>query len=105
MIERADVGADRVMRNSHNFIDHNLGGLFETVSRRRFNGKSEKGRINDFGRQEADCDAPKGREEKLFGEDNLYRIREGTYRVIYTIQDKKLTVLDVKIGDRNEVYR
>ncbi len=43
--------------------------------------------------------------KKLFGEDNLYRIREGTYRVIYTIQDKKLTVLDVKIGDRNEVYR
>ncbi len=63
MIERADVGADRVMRNSHNFIDHNLGGLFEIVSRRRFNGKSENGRINDFGRQEADCDAPKGREE------------------------------------------
>ncbi len=43
--------------------------------------------------------------KKLFEEDNLYRIREGTYRIIYTIQDRKLTVLVVKIGDRKEVYR
>jgi mRNA interferase RelE/StbE len=39
------------------------------------------------------------------GEANLYRIREGDYRIIYTIQDKKLIVLAVKIGDRKEVYR
>jgi mRNA interferase RelE/StbE len=43
--------------------------------------------------------------KKLSGEENLYRIREGTYRIIYTIQDKELIVLVVKIGDRKEVYR
>jgi mRNA interferase RelE/StbE len=43
--------------------------------------------------------------KKLAGEDNLYRIREGEYRIIYTIQDKALTVLIVKIGERKEVYR
>lgn len=43
--------------------------------------------------------------KKLSGEDDLYRIREGTYRIIYTIQDKELIVLVVKIGDRKEVYR
>lgn len=43
--------------------------------------------------------------KKLSGEDALYRIREGTYRIIYTIQDKELIVLVVKIGDRKEVYR
>ncbi len=43
--------------------------------------------------------------KKLTGEDYLYRIREGDYRIIYTIQDKELIVLIVKIGDRKEVYR
>ncbi|HMS85755.1 MAG TPA: type II toxin-antitoxin system RelE/ParE family toxin [Nitrospira sp.] len=43
--------------------------------------------------------------KKLTGEDDLYRIREGDYRVIYTIQDKELIVLVVKIGNRKEVYR
>jgi mRNA interferase RelE/StbE len=43
--------------------------------------------------------------KKLAGEEDLYRIREGDYRIIYTIQDKQLIVLVVKIGDRKEVYR
>lgn len=43
--------------------------------------------------------------KKLAGEEDLYRIREGDYRIIYTIQDKKLIVLVVKIGNRKEVYR
>ncbi len=43
--------------------------------------------------------------QKLAGETNLYRIREGSYRIIYTIKDKELIVLVVKIGDRKEVYR
>jgi mRNA interferase RelE/StbE len=43
--------------------------------------------------------------KKLAGEEDLYRIREGDYRIIYTIQDKELIVLVVKIGDRKDVYR
>ena len=43
--------------------------------------------------------------KKLAGEDDLYRVREGSYRIIYTIQDKELIVLVVKIGDRKGVYR
>ena len=43
--------------------------------------------------------------EKLAGEDDLYRVREGDYRIIYTIQDRQLIVLVVKIGHRKEVYR
>ena len=43
--------------------------------------------------------------KKLAGEDDLYRIREGDYRIIYTSQDNELIVLVVKIGDRKEVYR
>ena len=43
--------------------------------------------------------------KKLAGEENLYRIREGNYRIVYTIRDKELIVLVVKIGARKEVYR
>jgi len=43
--------------------------------------------------------------EKLTGEEDLYRVRSGDYRVLYTIQDKELIVLVVKIADRKEVYR
>lgn len=43
--------------------------------------------------------------QKLAGEENLYRIREGDYRIIYTIRDKELIILVVKIGDHKEIYR
>jgi len=43
--------------------------------------------------------------KKLVGEEDLYRIREGDYRIIYTIRDKELIILVVKIGDRKEIYR
>jgi mRNA interferase RelE/StbE len=42
---------------------------------------------------------------KLAGEENLYRIRVGNYRIIYSIYDRQLMVLVVKIGHRKEVYR
>ena len=43
--------------------------------------------------------------KKLSGEDGLYRIRSGDYRVIYMIEDRVLLVLVVKIGHRRDVYR
>lgn len=43
--------------------------------------------------------------EKLRGEDQLYRVRQGDYRVIYTIKDAELLVLIITIGHRREVYR
>jgi len=43
--------------------------------------------------------------KKLAGEDDLYRIRERDYRIIYAIRDQELVVLVVKIGDRKEIYR
>ena len=35
----------------------------------------------------------------------VWRIRVGTYRVIYEVQDKELVVLVVTIGHRREVYQ
>jgi mRNA interferase RelE/StbE len=42
--------------------------------------------------------------EKLTGQER-YRIRQGRYRIVYSIQDEVLTVWIVKVGHRKEVYR
>jgi len=34
-----------------------------------------------------------------------YRIRQGRYRILYTIEDAVLIVQVIKIGDRKDVYR
>ncbi len=42
--------------------------------------------------------------EKLSGQEK-YRLRQGTYRIVYSIQDNELTIWVVKVGHRKEVYR
>ena len=42
--------------------------------------------------------------EKLTGRER-YRIRQGRYRIVYSIQDEKLTVWIVKVGHRKDIYR
>lgn len=42
---------------------------------------------------------------RLVGYDDLWRIRVGDYRVIYTIRDTELIVLALRIAHRSEVYR
>lgn len=42
--------------------------------------------------------------EKLSGHD-LYRLRQGNYRVLYTVHDVDLVVVIITIGHRREVYR
>ncbi len=43
--------------------------------------------------------------KRLQGNRDLYRIRSGDYRIIYTIKDNQLLVLVVQIGHRRDVYR
>lgn len=42
---------------------------------------------------------------KLSGEDGIYRIRVGDYRIVYHIEDDKLCVVVLKTGHRREIYR
>ena len=42
--------------------------------------------------------------EKLTGQE-FYRIRQGDYRIIYSIQDNELTIWVVKIGHRKDIYK
>ena len=43
--------------------------------------------------------------QKLAGESERYRIRQGAYRIVYSVDDGRRTVEVVKIGHRREVYR
>ena len=42
--------------------------------------------------------------EKLSGEDK-YRLRQGNYRILYTVNDADICVVIVKVGHRREGYR
>jgi len=42
---------------------------------------------------------------KLTGFDEVFRIRVGRYRVLYTVSDTRLVILVLKIGHRRDVYR
>lgn len=42
--------------------------------------------------------------ERLSGND-LHRIRQGNYRVLYSVHDRELIVLVIKVGHRRDVYR
>jgi len=41
--------------------------------------------------------------EKLAGEDR-YRIRQGDYRIVYSVQDDDRSVWIVKVGRRRDIY-
>lgn len=42
--------------------------------------------------------------EKLTNKE-VYRIRYGIFRILYTIEDDKLVVIVIKIGHRKDVYK
>jgi len=42
---------------------------------------------------------------KLKGEEDLYRIRSGDYRIIYTVKNKEVTILVLRIAHRKEAYK
>jgi mRNA interferase RelE/StbE len=42
---------------------------------------------------------------KLSGYEDIYRIRVGNYRVLYSLEQGRLVILILKIGHRSDVYR
>lgn len=70
----------------------------EAVSR-----KADRQRLVQQIQSLADNPRPPGC-KKLSGS-NKYRIRQGNYRIVYSIEDDKLVVYVVKISDRKDVYK
>ncbi|MBF0615174.1 MAG: type II toxin-antitoxin system RelE/ParE family toxin [Magnetococcales bacterium] len=42
---------------------------------------------------------------KMIDRHNMWRVRTGEFRILYTIQDDRLVVVVIKIGNRREIYR
>ncbi|MFQ5550588.1 MAG: type II toxin-antitoxin system RelE/ParE family toxin [Gemmatimonadales bacterium] len=42
---------------------------------------------------------------KLVGYDDVFRIRVGVYRVLYSVSEKRLVIIILTIGHRKDVYR
>jgi mRNA interferase RelE/StbE len=42
---------------------------------------------------------------KLQGYDDVYRIRIGTFRVLYSIDGRRIIITVLKVGHRRDVYR
>jgi mRNA interferase RelE/StbE len=42
--------------------------------------------------------------KKLSGEESVWRIRVGDYRIVYQIRENELRVLVIKVGHRREIY-
>ena len=50
--------------------------------------------------------SPRGQgTEKLAGHGDRYRVRQGSYRIIYLVNDGRREITIFKIGHRKEVYR
>jgi mRNA interferase RelE/StbE len=43
--------------------------------------------------------------EKLAGSSDLYRVRVGTYRILYAVDDAVRVVAVTRVGHRKEAYR
>lgn len=42
---------------------------------------------------------------KLIGAEEQYRLREGSYRIIYTVDAGRLFIEIIRVGHRRDVYR
>ncbi|HMK64261.1 MAG TPA: type II toxin-antitoxin system RelE/ParE family toxin [Thermodesulfobacteriota bacterium] len=65
--------------------------------------KKDLSKILNRIRRLADDPRPPGC-EKLTGLER-YRVRQGRYRIVYSIQDEALTLWVVRVGHRKDIYR
>ncbi|MCF6314069.1 MAG: type II toxin-antitoxin system RelE/ParE family toxin [Verrucomicrobiales bacterium] len=48
---------------------------------------------------------PRPASSKQLSSQQRYRVRQGNYRILYSIEDDRLTITVVKIGHRGDVYQ
>ncbi len=66
--------------------------------------RAEQGRVVAAVLRLADEPRPRG-SRKLTGYDDVFRIRVGTYRVLYSVSGRRLVIIILKVGHRRGVYR
>ena len=79
--------------------------LFTPRAEREFKSLPEAARRRIAPRIDALAEEPRPRGiKKLQGREGTYRLRVGDYRVLYTIEDRVVTVVVVRIGHRRDIY-
>ena len=43
--------------------------------------------------------------KKLVGYEQLYRIRQGKYRIVFEVEKKKVVIIVIKVDQRKDVFR
>ena len=66
--------------------------------------KADRQRIIEKVQALAASPRPQG-SEKLAGYADRYRVRQGSYRIIYLVDDERREVTIFKVGHRKDVYR
>lgn len=66
--------------------------------------RSDQIRVLRAMKQLADDPRPRGC-RKLQGYEDIFRIRVGTFRVIYSVETDRLVVIILKVGNRRDIYR
>ena len=67
-------------------------------------GRDDQIRVLRTIRSLATESAPTG-SRKIRGYDDVFRIRVGTYRILYRIEGRRLLIIILKVGHRREIYR
>ena len=52
----------------------------------------------------ADDPFPRG-SRKLSGYDDVFRVRTGRYRILYSVSERRLVIVVLKVGHRRDIYR
>ena len=52
----------------------------------------------------ADGPYPRGT-RKLLGYEDIFRVRVGQYRILYSVSERSLIVIVLKVGHRKDIYR
>jgi mRNA interferase RelE/StbE len=78
---------------------------FKKSVEKDFNGIPKKDLKRILNRIELLAEDPRPPEcEKMSGQQR-YRLRQGRYRILYSIQEDELTIWVVKVGHRKDIYR
>ena len=79
--------------------------FFKKSVQKDFDAIPKKDLIRILNRIEALAEDPRPHGcEKLTGQER-YRLHQGQYRIVYSIQDNELSVWVVKVGHRKDIYR
>jgi mRNA interferase RelE/StbE len=70
----------------------------------RIASRRDRERVSGAISRLADDPRPAG-SQKLAGEDGLYRVRTGDFRIVYEVDDGRVVVVVIRVAHRRDVYR